>query len=186
VCGLSAGFYFGSHENSYVRKFLFGATSRFPANEAVQSVQDLWTKGQFRTVRDEVRTGKVYSPLLDSEQNICDVYPDARSIKVHLLAESSVSDSKVRLSAEIDCDNTGPSFIFVKSFCSERLFYFKEVQTVSNTKFNFENILDGFPRSWYVESADVSLRDGMMAVGIKPPRDDVAVFGKYTVDCSEF
>lgn len=183
-CVLGAGFYYGSRPNTYAHKFFMTSAGRFPANESARNIQGLWEKGRLGTFTSESIEGKSYSPTAKPEQNICDFYQDIKSIKVTVLAEASVSDSPVRMFAEIDCESRGESPLFLKAFCSEGRAYFREEHVVFNTTFRFENILDGFPRSWYIESADVLLRDGLSVVNVKPSQSDVKAFGKYTIDCS--
>lgn len=186
LCVLSAGFYFGSREDTYAYKFFAEPINRFPANESAKSIQKMWDLGQISSIETGSDVSKVYSPLSKPDQNICDFYQDIKSLKVNMLAEASVSDSQVSLVAEIDCNRSGSSPLFLKSFCSEALSYFQEDQIVLNTVFRFENILDGFPRSWYIESADILLKDGLAIIGVKPSSSDVRAYGKYAFECSRF
>ena len=131
--------------------------------------------------------GKAYAPLATPEVQICDAYSDIKSLIIYMMADgTAVEGSKVTLTAEIDCERGGVSPIFLKSFCSERVSYFKEPRQIENTSFTFENIVDGFPRSWYIVSANITLRDDLSVLGVKPSQEDVKTFGKYTFECSEF
>jgi hypothetical protein len=182
---LAGGIYVGSGDDTYAHKFLGGSKNRFPANDSARGLQDLWNRGKLRSIDVESLVVKVYAPNANPNQNICDFYQEIQTLRIHAFAEASVSDSPVKMSAEIDCDGSGPSPVFLKSFCVETLEYFRTDQTVFNTKFKFDNILDGFPRSWYIDSADILMRDGLSVVGVKPSQSDVKAFGKYTFNCAD-
>lgn len=186
-----AGLYYGSQDNTYLHKFFIKSKSRFPANEAARAVQDIWKDGELRTATGASHLAKVYSPLARPEADICEFYEGAKFFSLIIASDVAVFDTvdagnAVKIFAKIDCDARGGSPFFLSSFCKERISFFQEEQTVEKTQFRFQNILDGFPRSWYIESVDVTLRDGLSVLGIKPSQEDVKALGKFTFECSEF
>jgi len=178
-----AGLYYGSQDNTYVHKFFLKPKNRFPANTAVRAVQSIWTDGYLKDLESKTMLAKVYRSEINPEWDICEVYKEAKSFQISLGSEVSVSDGPVKIQVTIDCDSSGESPLFLKSFCGESRTYFMQEKVVGKSLFKFENILDGFPKSWYVENADVFLRDGLQVLGVRPSPTDMKAFGKFSIDC---